>query len=186
MRFIGYIRTSTVNQLTDRQVLQLKEVCDEYFIEDGVSAVNKHRPVYHQVIEQLQLGDTFVVLSLDRAFRSVVDALQELDKMQNQGVHFKSLTQNFDTGTPDGNLLYTIAAALAEWERSILIMRTKEGMEAARQRGQHIGRPPKLDDKQIEEAKRLLENEVYSSLTQLAGHFRVHERTIARALNKAA
>ena len=65
-------------------------------------------------------------------------------------------------------------------------MRTKEGMEAARQRGQHIGRPPKLDDKQIEEAKRLLEDEVYSSLVQLAEHFRVHERTIARALNKAA
>ena len=178
----GYIRTSKDVQLTDRQVLQLRECCDRVFIEDGVSAVSKKRPVYAEVMGLLQQGDVFVVSSLDRAFRSSLDALSELDRLQRWGIEFLSLSQNFDTATPDGKFLYTLAAALATWERDILSARTKEGLEAARQRGKTLGRPRKLTEEQIAEARRKLEAEFYSSIAEVAEHFRVHEVTLkARA-----
>ena len=184
MKKLGYIRTSKDQQLTDRQVLQMKDCCDLVFIEDGVSAVSKSRPVYQKAINLLQPGDVFVVSSLDRAFRSSLDALSELDRLQKKGIEFRSLSQNFDTATPDGKFLYTLAAALATWEREILSARTKEGLEAARKRGKTLGRPRKLSEKQVKEARHKLEAEFYSSITELAEHFRVHEMTLKRALEK--
>lgn len=182
MRKLGYIRTSTDKQLTDRQVHQLREICDQVYIEDGVSAVRKKRPVYDQVMVALKSGDIFVVSSLDRAFRSSLDALSELDKLHQQGIQFLSLSQNFDTTTPDGKFLYTLAAALATWEREILSLRTKEGLEAAKRRGKKLGRPRKLSSEQIEQARNTLETDFYSSIAELAESFRVHERTLIRAL----
>lgn len=180
----GYIRTSTDTQITDRQVMQLEEICDQVFIEDGVSAVSKKRPVYDEVMAALKPGDIFIVCSLDRAFRSSLDALSELEKLHQRGVQFQSLSQNFDTTTPDGKFLYTLAAALATWEREILSQRTKEGLEAARRRGTTLGRPKKLKPEQIAEARRILEADFYSSLTEVAESFRVHERTLIRALEQ--
>lgn len=184
MSKLGYIRTSTDKQLTDRQVNQLQEICDQVFIEDGVSAVRKKRPVYDQVINALNDGDVFVVASLDRAFRSSLDALSELEKLHQRNIQFLSLSQNFDTTTPDGKFLYTLAAALATWEREILSQRTKEGLEAAKRRGKTLGRPRKLNEEQITEARRVLETDFYSSITEVAESFRVHERTLMRALER--
>jgi DNA invertase Pin-like site-specific DNA recombinase len=185
MSKLGYIRTSTDKQLTDRQVNQLQAICDQVFIEDGVSAVRKKRPVYNQVMEALKAGDVFVVSSLDRAFRSSLDALAELEKLHQRDIQFLSLTQNFDTTTPDGKFLYTLAAALATWEREILSVRTKEGLEAARRRGKILGRPRKLNDEQIAQARQILEADFYSSKTEVAQSFHVHERTLMRALEAA-
>jgi len=185
MKRLGYIRTSTDEQLVDRQVDQLRSACDALFIEDGVSALRRHRPVYEQVLTELQRGDVLVVLSLDRAFRSALDALSELEQLEARGIQFCSLTQNFDTATPDGKFLYTLAAALAAWERDILSLRTKQGLAAARARGAVLGRPRKLSDAQIAEARRVLEADFYSSLAQVAESFRVHERTLMRAIRQA-
>lgn len=184
MKKIGYIRTSTEEQYIDRQVNLLNEVCDQVFIEDGVSAVSRNRPVFNQVLALLQPGDMFVVSSQDRAFRSATDALLILETLHRRDIIFLSLTQNFDTTTPDGKFMYTIAAALATWERDILSLRTKEGLEAARRRGKILGRPRKLTEQQITEARRQLEAEFYSNLTEVAESFRVHERTLIRALKR--
>lgn len=143
MRY-GYIRTSTGKQLCDRQVLALEEQCDKVFIEQGVSASKTKRPVYDSLISRLKRGDTLIVSSFDRAFRSVIDGLTELEKLQEKGVQFVSITQRFDTRTEEGELLYTIAIALARWERRILSRRTKEGLEAAKARGVKLGRPRKV------------------------------------------
>lgn len=184
MKRLGYIRTSTKKQLTDRQVLALKDECDQVFIEDGVSAVKKHRPVYERVINQLLADDIFIVSSLDRAFRSSLDALNELDKLKKRKIHFKSLSQNFDTTTPDGKLLYTIAAGLAEWEREILSSRTKEGLVAARKRGKILGRPHKLKENDVINAKQLLENDPSATLINIATELSTHPRTLRRSIDR--
>ncbi|MBT3043398.1 MAG: recombinase family protein [Candidatus Thiodiazotropha sp. (ex Codakia orbicularis)] len=184
MRKLGYIRTSTDQQLNDRQHDQLRKVCDLIFIEDGVSAVSRKRPVYEQVLNELKPGDVLVVSSLDRAFRSSLDALTELEKLHQRDIQFLSLSQNFDTTTPDGKFLFTLAAALATWEREILSKRTKEGLEAARRRGKKLGRPRKLNSEQIALARHKLETNFYSSITELAESFRVHEQTLIRALEE--
>jgi DNA invertase Pin-like site-specific DNA recombinase len=184
MSKLGYIRTSTDKQITDRQVNQLQEICDQVFIEDGVSAVRKKRPVYDQVMKTLNQGDVFVVSSLDRTFRSSLDALSELEKLHQRDIQFLSLSQNFETTTPDGKFLYTLAAALATWEREILSQRTKEGLEAVKRRGKKLGRPRKLNEEQIAQARQALEEDFYSSITELTESFRVHERTLIRALDR--
>lgn len=185
MKKLGYIRTSTDKQVADRQINQLKAVCDRVFIEDGLSAVGKHRPVYDQVMCELQKGDVFVVVALDRAYRSVIDALLELDKIHKRGIAFCSLSQNFDTRTPEGKLLYTVSAALAEWERAILRKRTSEGMEAARLRGSAIGRPKKLSPRDIAKAKTIFNQAPTSTVAEVAKQFKVSPSTLRRALKKA-
>ncbi len=184
MKRIGYIRTSTGNQLIDRQIIALRDVCDEVYIEEGVSAVKAQRPVYEQAIAVLQPGDMLVVSSLDRAFRSVLDALSELDKLHRRAVQFQSLTQDFDTATPEGKLLYVIAAALAEWERQTISRRTKEGLAAAKKRGKQAGRPYALSLEQITVIQEKLGHDPRATITKLAQEMEVCTRTITRALQR--
>lgn len=182
MKVFGYIRTSTKKQLTDRQVLVLKDKCDKIFIENGVSAVKKRRPAYEKMIKQLQAGDMLIVSSLDRAFRSVIDALRELDKLHKRNIQFKSLSQNFDTTTAEGKLLYTIAAALAEWERKTISRRTKEGLSAARKRGKKLGRPHKLKKSDVINAQKQLANNSGVTLKSIAKDLSINPKTLSRSI----
>ena len=137
---IGYLRVSTEAQKEDRQEDGLRDLCEELYVEK-ISAASKTRPVYQQVIDRLQAGDTLVVWDLDRAFRSTVDALLEVEKLRRREINFQIVNLNVDTATPSGELIYTVIAAVSQFERQTLIRRTKEGMVAAKLRGKHIGRP---------------------------------------------
>jgi DNA invertase Pin-like site-specific DNA recombinase len=86
--------------------------------------------------------DIVLVWKLDRAFRSTLHCLRTLETWQRLGVGFACLTQNVDTTSPEGQLLLTILAAVAEFERTLIAERVKEGMSNARRRGVRIGRPP--------------------------------------------
>ncbi|WP_417517992.1 recombinase family protein [Minwuia sp.] len=147
----AYLRVSTTDQNTDRQINGLQEVCDELHIE-RVSAVAKARPVFDKLIASLRPGDTLVVFDLDRAFRSTVDAILIADSLRVRGVYFQIIGLSLDTGTAEGELFLTILAGFAQYERRIIARRTREGMEAARRRGMIIGRPRALRDDAILEA----------------------------------
>lgn len=177
----GYLRTSTDRQCLARQIDGLRAICDELHVEDGISATARQRPVYDALLETLQPGDTFAVWDLDRAFRSTLDAIQELERMKGKGVEFRCVTLNIDTTTPAGMLIYTVVAALAEWERNNLSQRTKEGLAAARRRGVRLGRPPKLSERQICEAKRLW-NGGKETLETLGVRYGVSPMTVKRAI----
>ncbi len=181
MRHLGYIYNSTNKH---HQVISLNRVCDAVFIEDSVSSIKKSRPVYEKLIKKLQPGDMLVVYSLDRAFRSVLDALSELEKLHKRNIQFKSLTQNFDTTTSEGKLLYNMAAALAEWERQTLSERIKDGLSAARQRGSILGRPVKLRKADILSARDILNSDPLKTITGLAKEFNVTPRSLMRAINR--
>ncbi len=142
MRY-GYVRTSKNTQHTDRQVNELKGQCDKIYIERGVSARNKNRPVFQKLLSKLTRSDELVVISHDRAFRSVVEGLNSLDDLTERGVKLESLTQRFDPTTPDGRLFFTLTIAVGEWEVNILSTRTIHGLEAAVKRGAKLGRPRK-------------------------------------------
>lgn len=184
MKCLGYIRTSTNKQLTDRQILALKDKCDQVFIEKGVSALKAHRPVYDKVMKQLKSGDIFIVSSFDRAFRSVPDAIKELEKLHQRNINFKSLSQNFDTTTAEGKLLYTIAVALAAWERETLSGRTKEGLAAARRRGEKLGRPHKLKKSEVIDAMKKLANDPLATLVSIAEELSTHPKTLRRSITR--
>ena len=103
-RRIGYIRVSTDRQHVDRQVMQLEDCCDVLRVE-YISAVATERPVFNQVLDELQSGDTFVVVDLDRAFRSAIDAILTADQLDQRGIHFKILTFPMNTTTDERSCL---------------------------------------------------------------------------------
>ena len=124
-RRIGYIRVSTQSQLTDRQTSQLEAECDELRIEH-LSAVAAERPVFDDVLISLEEGDTLVVLDLDRAFRSSIDAMLTADALRQLGIKMRILSLPIDTTTAEGELFYTMVAAFANFERRIISRRTRE------------------------------------------------------------
>ena len=150
-RRIGFVRVSTPSQITDRQVMQLEACCDELRIEH-TSAVAKERPIFDQLLSDLRRGETLVVVDLDRAFRSAIDALLTAQNLRERGIAFDMLTFPIDVHSDMGEVFYGILALFAQFERRIIRRRTKEGLEAARRRGVRLGRPTKLSDAQVEDA----------------------------------
>ena len=183
MKKIAYIRVSTPEQRHDRQVEGLKAVCDELHVET-LSATAAKRPVYDAVLDMLMPGDMLVVWDLDRAFRSVVDALTEAEKLRSRGVHFQIANLNIDTSTPAGIFVYTMLSALAEFERRTLSQRTKEGLEAARRRGARIGRPPVMNESQVRQARDLIEKHGMTK-AGVARRMGVQRWTLTRSLERA-
>lgn len=151
MRRIAYLRVSRADQRPDRQIIGLRELADELHVEK-LSAVARVRPVYERVKARLCPGDILVVWDVDRAFRSIKDAINELDALRTRGICFHIADMHLDTSTPHGRHQFAIMSANAELEREMLIKRAKEGMAAARARGVRIGRPPKLSDRQLFDA----------------------------------
>ncbi len=179
---IGYARVSTEEQNLSLQIDALSAAgCDHIYRDEGVSAVTRERPQFAAALAALAPGDTLVIWKMDRAFRSLLHALEVLEELDARRVEFQSLTDAIDTATPVGRFAYQITNAFAELERALIVERTKAGMEAARRRGVSIGRPPKLTAQQIERACRDIESG-RATRTALAQRFNVSPRTLSRAL----
>lgn len=181
---IGYARVSTEEQNLSLQLDALNAAgCERIYRDEGISAVAHDRPEFAAALAALAPGDTLVIWKMDRAFRSLLDALRVLEELERRGVNFHSLTDAIDTGTPMGRFVYQIRNAFSELERALIIERTKAGMAAARRRGVRIGRPPKLTAEQIAVARAELANGS-ATLAGLAARFRVSRRTLSRTINK--
>lgn len=179
---LGYLRVSTEEQNTDRQIDALKPLCDDIFVEK-LSATAPKRPVFDQVMSLLNSGDTLVVWDLDRAFRSTVDAILQEQHLRENGIAFEIISLNVNTAEPAGEFAYSVMAAAAQLERRMISKRTKEGLAAARKRGVQLGRKPKLTPIQVRQAKEKLDAENYTQ-SELAAILGVHPRTLARALKR--
>lgn len=181
---IGYLRVSTQDQKLDRQLHGLEGLCDELYVEQ-VSAVTHHRPVFESVLAGLRSGDTLVVWDLDRAFRSVIDAITVADRLRARGVAFQIVNLQVDTSTPTGMFIYTIMSAAAEYERRYLVQRTKEGIAAARASGKRLGRPPKLTAADLRQARFRIEHR-HEKIKVVAADYNVEPWSLSRALRRAA
>lgn len=182
MKKVAYLRISTKEQRPDRQINGLRGLCDELHIE-VLSAVSAKRPVFENVIASLNAGDALVVWDLDRAFRSTIDAITTAEKLRERDIKFQIISLSIDTATPHGEFAYTIMAAAAQFERRLLCKRTREGLDAARQRGVRLGRPPKLTPEQITDAHNRLEGNL-ATLQTLANEFGVSVWTVDRAIKR--
>lgn len=179
-RTLGYIRVSTRSQMPDRQIDALRATCDELYIE-YVSAVADARPVFDCVIDALAPGDSFVVMDLDRAFRSSIDAILTAEHLRQMGVTFRILSMAIDTSTAEGELYYTMVAGFAQFERRMISRRTKEGLAAARARGVRLGRRPKLSEADVMAAYRQLAT---MSCQDVAAVHGVSRLTLQRAFKR--
>lgn len=183
MALIGYVRCSTNRQMVLQQIDALRDAgCLHIYKDKAVRTTAKKRPGLMAVRKALKSGDTFVITSIDRAFRSTIDAIIFLDDITKDGVTFRSLIQNIDTRTPEGRRWYIHAASDAEYERAVISRRTREQMAAAKRRGKKFGRPRKLSRKQISWARKVLKERKEKTRIEIAQELKVCPRTLTRAL----
>ncbi|MCA8204717.1 recombinase family protein [Burkholderia sp. AU33545] len=182
MSKLGYARVSTEEQSLDLQLIALRKAgCSRIFTDHGVSGMHHERPGLHELISAAKSGDTIVVWRLDRLGRSLKHLIQILSDLRERGIHFASLNEAIDTGTPTGTFIFHMLAALAEFERSLISERTKAGMAVARTHGSHLGRPRILNAQQIKIAREL---EKTFTAKETARLLSVDKRTLERALQR--
>ncbi len=178
---IGYARVSTQDQDTAAQISALKSAGCELIFQEKASGGRWERLELHRLLGQLRKGDVFVVWKLDRLSRSLKDVLSLMEKIQQAGASFQSLTEAVETTSPGGRMLMQIVGAFAEFERAMLRERTRNGLDSARKQGRVGGRRPKLKTNQREEIVHLVTSGQKSS-ADAARLFNVHPSTISRIL----
>lgn len=154
---VGHARVSTVDQNPELQLDALAGVgCARVFV-DHASGAKADRPELAAALEDLRAGDTLCVWRLDRLGRSLPHLLELADQLQQQGVALRSLTEQIDTSSAGGRLIFHVFGALAEFERSLIRERTHAGLAAARARGRKGGRRTVMTPKRMATARTLLD-----------------------------
>lgn len=182
VNLVGYARISSADQSEHGQVDALRRAGASRTVVEKASGVAE-RPLLDDLIVSLTAGDVLMVTEVSRLGRSTSDILLLADNLQRRDVHLRILNLGIDTGTPTGSLVLTLMAGLAKFERELLRERQSRGIEAARQRGKHLGRPVLLTAKHAETAILRLKTE---SLAFIASEWRVSERTLSRLVKKHA
>jgi DNA invertase Pin-like site-specific DNA recombinase len=154
---IGYCRVSTNDQNTTAQIEMLKNAgCSEIF-QEKVSGKDMERPELKKMLAYIRKGDTVKVTKIDRLARSTRDLLNISDEIQKKGANLEILNINLDSSTPTGQLMLTMLAAIAQFERELMLERQREGVAIAQREGKYKGRKP-IDSAKVEKVKSLVES----------------------------
>jgi len=150
MRVALYARVSTGDQTCENQLNDLREYCRARgfervteFVDQGISGTKERRPALDKLMADVKARrvDVVVVAAFDRVGRSTRHLLTTLELFRHLGVEFVSLREQIDTGSPLGQAVFTIIAAIAQLERSLIVERVKAGLRRARAEGKRLGRP---------------------------------------------
>jgi DNA invertase Pin-like site-specific DNA recombinase len=151
---VGYIRVSSTDQNTERQLDGVQ--VDERF-EDKASGKDVHRPALQRALKHLRRGDVLVTHSMDRLARSLSDLLALVKELTKRGVAVEFVKENLVfTGddSPMSKLMLSVMGATAEFERDMIRERQREGIAAAKAKGKHLGRVAKLEPRQVKELQK--------------------------------
>lgn len=178
-RLIGYARVSTQDQSLETQLQMLKAagVQDDDLYTDQISGAKTSRRGLNLALKALREGDTLVIYSLSRIGRSVEHLIAINKRLLDEGVALKSLTEEIDTRTAAGKLLFHLLAMVAQFERDVTIERTRAGVKAHQAAGLPHGRPAKLNEKQRARIGQMLANPKLT-ITAIAAKFDVSPATI--------
>jgi DNA invertase Pin-like site-specific DNA recombinase len=182
---VGYVRVSTVDQNTERQLngMELAKV-----FTDHASGKDTKRPALTECLEYLRDGDTLVVHSMDRLGRSVLDLRKMVADLTGRGVTVRFVKDNLEFApegaSPFSTLMLNLLGSIAEFERDLMLERQREGIAIAKGKGVYKGRKPALAPAQVVEvAGRLAAGE---SATKLAAEFGVSRATVYNTRGQAA
>lgn len=180
----GYARVSTEDQCLDRQIDALKTagVKEELIYKEKMSGTKSSRPKLNALLEVVEDGDIVVIEALNRLGRSSSDLISLMQMLNAKGVKLKSLKESLDMSSPTGVMMSQLLAILAEFERSVIVQRVNEGLQAARARGRVGGRPatpPKVIDKAL--AMYDLQNLTVSEICRACG---ISRPTLYKALRQ--
>jgi DNA invertase Pin-like site-specific DNA recombinase len=154
MKAAIYARVSTANNGQDPRVQtrELGEFCERRgwtlvpeYVDIGISGTKEKRPALDRLMADAykRCFDVVIVWRFDRFARSVSHLLRALETFQTLGIEFVSLSEQMDTSTPTGKMVFTVLGAVAELERSLIVERVKAGLRNARAKGKRLGRPRK-------------------------------------------
>lgn len=153
-RTFAYVRVSTLEQTVDNQLREIEAAGfaiekNRIVEEPGVSGSSAaaQRPKFQRLLERLELGDCLIVTKLDRLGRNTIDILQTVEKLATMGVRVHCLALGgMDLTSPAGRMTMGVIAAVAQFERDLLIERTLSGQARAKAAGVKFGRKPKLNN----------------------------------------
>jgi DNA invertase Pin-like site-specific DNA recombinase len=176
---IGYARVSTQDQTLNLQKDALEKLgCNKIFT-DTSSGTKAERKGLEEALEYVREGDTLVVWRLDRLGRSLKHLIETISQLDTRKIGFKSLTENIDTTTSGGKLIFHIFGALAEFERNLIRERTNAGLQAARARGRKGGRPKSLTGKKTAMAQALY-NDKNNTIDEICKTLNISRATLYR------
>jgi len=189
-RVFAYCRVSTQDQTTDNQVQEIRgagfNLEDRRIVREVVSGSQeaKQRPGFSKLLERMDDGDVLIVTKLDRLGRNAMDVRATIEDLGKRGVSVHCLALGgMDLTSPAGKMTMQVLAAVAEFERDLLIERTQAGLSRAKAEGKAIGRPGALSDAQQDTIRdRLSKGE---SVAALAKEFKTSRQTVMRARDKA-
>ena len=182
---VGYARVSTADQNLEMQIEALKRygVLEEHIYSESMSGVKKNRPALAAALRQLREGDTLVVWKLDRIARSINNLLDIMKDLEDKGIKFRSITEGVETETPTGKMILIVMGALAQFERDLIVERTRAGVAAAKERGVKFGRDYKLNPDDMPAVWKLANRE-QKTRKWIAERYGVSENTISRRLKE--
>jgi DNA invertase Pin-like site-specific DNA recombinase len=152
MKAAIYARVSTANNGQDptMQTRELREYCERRgwtvageYVDIGISGTKEKRPELDRLLGEAHRRrfDAVVVWRFDRFARSVSHLLRALETFKSLGIEFVSLSEQVDTSTPTGKMVFTVLGAVAELERSLIVERVRAGLRNAKAKGKSLGRP---------------------------------------------
>ena len=178
----GYARVSTRQQELDRQLDLLKDYNCNEILTEKMSGTKSDRPELNRLKDKLRPGDVVVVESFSRLGRSTKDLIDLVNYFEEINVKLISIKEKFDMSTPQGKLMMTVFQAFSQFERDLIVQRTKEGLKSARARGRKGGRP-QVNEKEIRKAVNLYNTEQYSvkEIVEMTG---ISRATLYRYIEK--
>lgn len=174
----NYIRVSTTDQNTERQLLDIP--CDRAYIEK-ISGKNTDRPELQAMLLNIRSGDILNIHEMSRLARNTRDLLNLVEEITAKGAtiifHKENLTFKGDgKQDPYQKMMMTMLGAVAELERNLILERQREGIALAKLHGKYKGGQPKLTAQQVEEIKTLVNNR--TPITQIARQYNISRRTV--------
>lgn len=179
---IGYARISTQEQTLDLQHDALAQSGCGRIFDDTASGAKTERPGLVEALSYLRAGDTLVVWRLDRLSRSLWQLIETVVDLSQREIGFRSLTEQIDTTTSTGKLVFHVFGALAEFERDLIRERTQAGLAAARARGRVGGHPrtKALDSPEKVALAQTLYNNKHTSIADICRTLRISPSTLYR------
>jgi putative DNA-invertase from lambdoid prophage Rac len=186
-RTFAYCRVSTVGQTTENQVQEIKsagfDIQPQRCIEETISGStgSSERKGFNTLLDRMESGDVLVVTKLDRLGRNAMDVQSTVQRLEGMGIRVHCLALGgVDLTSPAGKMTMTVLAAVAQFERDLLIERTQAGLERAKAEGKALGRPVKASSEQVQALK-----ERSMSQSQVAAELEISLSTVKRLWNAA-